>query len=221
MPDQCFVIMPFSADLHYFYLYIRHHLQSKHNLNCERADAEVLTIPLLDKIKENINRADIIIADCSGRNPNVFYELGIAHTLNKDVILITHDEIKETPSDIRHYEFIRYALNDDVAFLNRLDNAIENITFKRYEPYYEQAKLIFAQFNDASMNRFHAVTQQLFFSSLRDADRQGKLPSLTDNAKSIAEFLVFKIVENTADVQTARSILDWLDTLDDKNSADS
>src|SRR5215212_8595936 len=131
MPDQCFVIMPFTPELHYFYLYLRHHLQTKHNLVCERADSDVLTVPLLDKIKDYISRADIIIADCSGRNPNVFYELGIAHTLNKDVILITHDPVSEAPSDIRHYEFIHYELSNEVTFLQKLDNALENITFKK------------------------------------------------------------------------------------------
>lgn len=207
--------MPFSAELHYFYLYLRHHLQTSHNLICERADAAVLTVPLLDKIKDYINRADIIIADCSGRNPNVFYELGIAHTLNKDVVLITHDAISEAPSDIRHYEFIRYDLNDEVTFLKKLDNALENITFKRYEPFYLQAKLTFDRFNSSNAMRFRPVTQQLFFGSLRDADRQGVLSKLANDEKSIAEFLLPKIVENTTDAQMMRYILDWLDTLDD------
>ncbi|MCA0454512.1 MAG: hypothetical protein LCI00_11100 [Chloroflexi bacterium] len=214
MPDQCFVIMPFSAELHYFYLYLRHHLQSRHNLICERADASVLTVPLLDKIKDYINRADIIIADCSGRNPNVFYELGIAHTLNKDVILITHDSISEAPSDIRHYEFIRYELSDEVTFLKKLDNALENITFKRYEPYYLQAKSIFDRFNSVNGLRFRSVAEGLFLSSLRDADRQGSLSTLANDDKSIAEFLLPKIIENTTDAQIMRFVLDWLDTLD-------
>lgn len=214
MADLCFVIMPFAAELHYFYLYLRHHLQTKHNLICERADASVLTVPLLDKIKDYINRADIIIADCSGRNPNVFYELGIAHTLNKDVILITHDPINEAPSDIRHFEFVPYKLNDEVTFLENLDNAIENITFKRYQPLYEQAKLIFTRFNSANAMRFHHVSQQFFLSSLRDADREGLLTTLANDEKSIAEFLLPKMIENITDAQTMRAILDWLGTLD-------
>ncbi|MBA3874180.1 MAG: hypothetical protein ABI970_05845 [Chloroflexota bacterium] len=220
MPDQCFVIMPFSAELHYFYLYLRHHLQTKHNLICERADAAILTVPLLDKIKDYITRADIIIADCSGRNPNVFYELGIAHTLNKDVILITHDEISEAPSDIRHYEFIHYALNDEVTFLNKLDNALENITFKRYIPLYEQAQRIFIHFNNASMMRFQQASQQVFLNNMRDADRQGTLSTLPKDEKSIAEFLLPKIIVNLTDVQVMQTIFDWLNTFDDQKALD-
>jgi len=214
MPDQCFVIMPFVPELHYFYLYLRHHLQTKHNVICDRADADVLTVPLLDKIKDYISRADIIIADCSGRNPNVFYELGIAHTLNKDVILITHDPINEAPSDIRHYEFIHYELNDEVSFLNRLDNALENITFKKYEPLYERAKIIFDRFNRANAFRFIEVRRQIFLASLRDADRQSSLSTLPNDEKSMAGFLLPKIVDNPTDVQMMRAILDWLGTLD-------
>ncbi len=59
----CFVIMPFSPELHYFYLYLKQHIEQKHRLDCERADAQILTVPLLDKINDYISRADVIIAD--------------------------------------------------------------------------------------------------------------------------------------------------------------
>ena len=104
----CFVIMPFSPELHYFYLYMKKYIEEVHNICCERADDQVLTMPILDKINDSIQNADVIIADCSGRNPNVFYELGIAHAQGKKVILITKDPINEAPSDIRHFEFIKY-----------------------------------------------------------------------------------------------------------------
>ena len=68
----CFVIMPCSPELHYFYLYIKKYTEEVHNIQCERADDQVLTMPILDKINDFIRNADAIIADCSGRNPNVF-----------------------------------------------------------------------------------------------------------------------------------------------------
>ena len=79
----CFVIMPFREELHYFYLYLQQHIEAKHAVECKRGDADILTVPLLDKIRNYIEDADVIIADCSGRNPNVFYDLGMAHTLGK------------------------------------------------------------------------------------------------------------------------------------------
>ena len=48
---RCFVIMPFTEELHYFYLYLQKHIEEKHGVQCRRGDADVLTIPLLDKIR--------------------------------------------------------------------------------------------------------------------------------------------------------------------------
>ena len=53
----------------------------------------------MDVIWESINRARIVIADTTTRNPNVFYEIGICHTLGKDVILITQDS-EDVPFDL-------------------------------------------------------------------------------------------------------------------------
>lgn len=103
---QCFVIMPFLAELNYFYLYMKRHIEEKYDIKCLRADEKILTIAILDKINKIISESDIIIADCSGRNANVMYELGIAHAHMKNVILLTKDDISTVPSDIRHYEFI-------------------------------------------------------------------------------------------------------------------
>jgi len=119
---SCFVIMPFKEELNYFYLYIQKHLSENHGLHCERGDHSVHTIPLLEKIRRQILDADVIIGDITGRNPNVFYELGLADAYSKKTILITSDSIEETPTDIRHLEFIKYELSKDVEFTQKLDN---------------------------------------------------------------------------------------------------
>ena len=51
---------------------------------------------VIDEIWSCIKNADVVIADCTSRNPNVFYEIGIAHTLGTPVILITQD-IEDVP----------------------------------------------------------------------------------------------------------------------------
>ncbi|WP_218673864.1 hypothetical protein, partial [Candidatus Entotheonella palauensis] len=48
---SCFVIMPFLPELHYFFLYIQRHIEENHRVICKRGDAEILTVPVLDKIK--------------------------------------------------------------------------------------------------------------------------------------------------------------------------
>jgi hypothetical protein len=57
-----------------------------------------------------IDRSRIVVCDCTGRNPNVFYEAGIAHTLGREVILITQND-NDIPFDLRHIRYIRYLNN--------------------------------------------------------------------------------------------------------------
>src|SRR4029078_12421748 len=57
-----------------------------------------------------IDRSRIIVCDCSGGNPNEFYETGIAHTLGREVILITQSA-HDIPFDLRHLRYIRYLNN--------------------------------------------------------------------------------------------------------------
>ena len=59
----CFFIMPFSPELHYFYLYLKQYIEQHHAIRCERADAQVLTKPIINKITDFIRNADVIIAD--------------------------------------------------------------------------------------------------------------------------------------------------------------
>ena len=51
--------------------------------------------------------ARLIIADCTNRNPNVFYEIGVAHAIGQKVILITQNK-DDVPFDLRHLRFIDY-----------------------------------------------------------------------------------------------------------------
>ena len=77
---------------------------------------------ILQDIVEGIYRADVIIADLTGLNPNVFYELGLAHAMNKKVIIITQD-ISELPFDIKSYRANEYSLQ-----FNKLPKFKEELT---------------------------------------------------------------------------------------------
>lgn len=63
---------------------------------------------VLDDIWQGINEAELIIADVSTKNANVFYELGIAHTLGKDIILLHQRDHDEIPFDISTRRYIDY-----------------------------------------------------------------------------------------------------------------
>lgn len=53
--------------------------------------------------------ARLIVVDCTDRNPNVFYEIGLAHTIGKPTILLTQ-RAEDIPFDLRHLRCIDYQL---------------------------------------------------------------------------------------------------------------
>ena len=63
---------------------------------------------ILRDIIDGITKSDLIIADLTGANPNVFYELGLAHALRKPVILVTQS-IEEVPFDLKSYRLLEYS----------------------------------------------------------------------------------------------------------------
>ncbi len=79
-------------------------------LRCRRADDIWENPAILQDVVSLIDRSRIVVCDCTGRNPNVFYEAGIAHTLGREVILITQSE-HDIPFDLRHLRYVHY-LND-------------------------------------------------------------------------------------------------------------
>lgn len=58
---------------------------------------------ILKDIIQPIYEADVIIADLTGLNPNVMYELGLAHSFNKKTIVITRDDLSTLPFDLKQY----------------------------------------------------------------------------------------------------------------------
>jgi hypothetical protein len=119
--------MPFRPELNYFFLFLKEYLEKKYKIRVERGDSRVLTIELLKKVSDQISEASFLIADITGNNANVFFELGIAHERNKPVILVTQDNPKDAPIDIRPFESIQYDLGKHHDFLVKLDNAVLNV----------------------------------------------------------------------------------------------
>jgi len=105
----CFVLMPFDPRFDEVYETLRSTLQSPDlNLICRRAD-DVRAPNILDTILKNIAQAEYVLADLTGSNPNVFYELGIAHCV-KDAanVVILAQDIGSVPFDLRHLRCILY-----------------------------------------------------------------------------------------------------------------
>ena len=107
--DLCFIVMPFSVEaLNVVYEdYVLPTLVDRCQLRSERGDDVFGSAVIMDDITRSIRKARLIIADLTGRNPNVFYEVGIAHALNKQVLLMTQS-IEDVPFDLRHRRALVY-----------------------------------------------------------------------------------------------------------------
>ena len=103
-----FMIMPFQEEFLELYGMIKEKLKDKYEFS-NAGDLESKR-NILQDIVVGIAQADVIIADVTQLNPNVFYELGLCHALDKKVILITQD-INELPFDIRSYRVSEYQTN--------------------------------------------------------------------------------------------------------------
>lgn len=126
--SDVFVLMPFSADLRPVYEDHIRPVGERLGLSVARADDFFTARAIIEEIWNALNAARLILADCTGRNPNVFYEIGIAHTLGKPVILITQSR-DDAPFDIRYiynidYEFTPRGMK---LFEERLMEAISHV----------------------------------------------------------------------------------------------
>ena len=102
-----FVLMPFKDEFNDTYqLGIRAACEAA-GAYCERVDEQVFDGSILQRIYNQIDKADIVIADMSGQSPNVFYETGYAHDLGKRVILLKQDTA-DIPFDLKQYPHIVY-----------------------------------------------------------------------------------------------------------------
>ena len=107
--DLCFVVMPFSIEsLNIVYEdFVKPVLTDQCSLRVERGDDVFGSNVIMDDISNSIRKARLIVADLTGRNANVFYEVGIAHALNKQVLLMTQS-IDDVPFDLRHRRALVY-----------------------------------------------------------------------------------------------------------------
>ena len=108
-PALASAMMPFEVGFNQVYESIRQAADNA-GLRCRRADDIWENAAIIQDVVALIDRSRIVVCDCSGRNPNVFYEAGIAHTLGREVILIAQGE-HDIPFDLRHLRHIRYLNN--------------------------------------------------------------------------------------------------------------
>ena len=134
--SDVFVLMPFSLEMQPIFQNHVKVITEELHLSCKRADDLFTNGMIINEIWSSIYFSSIIIADCTGRNPNVFYEIGIAHTLGKETILITQS-MEDIPFDVRHLRIIKYDnnLQGMIMFDERLRKTIigiQDLVKKKY-----------------------------------------------------------------------------------------
>lgn len=102
-----FVLMPFDHEFDEVYeLGIKAACENTGAV-CQRVDEQIFQENIMERVYDQIREADIVIAEMTGRNSNVFYETGFAHALNKQVILATRTA-EDIPFDLKQYPHIIY-----------------------------------------------------------------------------------------------------------------
>lgn len=125
--DSCFVMQPFASPLGDYYEKVYKPAIEKAGLKPVRADADIFgSGKIMDQVWGGINAAKVLVAELTSRNPNVFYELGLAHALKKPVVLVSSRE-DDVPFDLQHIRVIYYDVSDPFWGSKLIEKVAENI----------------------------------------------------------------------------------------------
>jgi len=125
----CFVLMPFGDRFFQIYEQAVAPAAESAGLRCMHAGEIFNNREIVEDIWESICIAQVIVADVTDRNPNVFYELGICHTLGKEVVVVTQRG-DDVPFDIRHRRYIEYSEDGLTTLKARLGKTIKNVVLR-------------------------------------------------------------------------------------------
>ncbi|MCG8085308.1 MAG: restriction endonuclease [Candidatus Thiodiazotropha taylori] len=124
---KIFVVMPFAAEFEDVYILGIREVAEKLNLIVERADNVEHNKDILEIIQDRIQTCDVVVADTTNSNPNVFYEVGYAHGVEQPTILVCRKG-ETLPFDIQSKNIILYS--SIVELRERLGKRLSN-TVKR------------------------------------------------------------------------------------------
>ncbi|MFR7604466.1 MAG: hypothetical protein ACLUV3_03690 [Oscillospiraceae bacterium] len=109
--NEAFIVMRFSSndENDHAYKYGIQPALKDLSIKCLRADDKVISGQLLQKVRQSIEKCRFIIAKVDSDNLNVYFELGLAMGLDKDVLLISEEDlVMQLPSDLKNWECLTY-----------------------------------------------------------------------------------------------------------------
>jgi hypothetical protein len=107
----CFVVMPFGGWFNRYYRDVYVPAIKEAGLVPRRADDLFRPSPIVEDIWALTNQAALLLADLTGKNPNVYYELGLAHAIAKPVVLVVQS-MDDVPFDLRALRVLVYDKDD-------------------------------------------------------------------------------------------------------------
>ena len=111
LDNYCFVIMPFSTQFETEYYNIIKPAIEELEISCIRADELFTKQRIVDDIWNLIRSSRFIIAELTTKNPNVLYEIGLAHAIGKPAIILTRDD-NDVPFDLKSLFYLYYDIKN-------------------------------------------------------------------------------------------------------------
>ena len=165
---RCFVAMPFSVGFSNEVFDAISCALEEFNIECHRGDEVIRGGEVMNDVLSGLATAELVIVDLTEQNPNVFYELGIAHTTRcaEFVWLLTQHK-RYVPFDVAPYRWIEYSLGDEGLSKLKIDLAnaakAQRITSERFVYRWPQNSA-----DKATSGMYLGEDRKLYSFSIRD-----------------------------------------------------
>jgi hypothetical protein len=128
---KAFLVMPFKSEFDFVHKVIERTAVA-FDVDCVRADEIAISRPVMDDVKAQVAEADLIIVDFTGKNPNVYYEAGLADAMKKDWIILAQSS-DDLSFDVRHIRCIQYSnvMGADQKLKTDFENALAALGYSK------------------------------------------------------------------------------------------
>lgn len=159
---SAFMIMPYQEPFEDIYKRILEPVIMINGFKLIRADKIATSTPFAHDIEDSIAFSDLIIADVSIYNPNVYYELGMAQAHKKEIIRLTND-VETIPSDTKHFRHLIYNVNNEDKLKIDFEEWVQNTRAYQLKSRKESSKIlnrgdILPNITDASFHLGHSLS---------------------------------------------------------------
>lgn len=206
--NLCFVLMPFGREFDDIY---REFIKPKIlevGLEPLRADEIFSPGSIMEQIRSAIQQSRFCVADLTGRNPNVLFELGIAQTLGKPTVLLTQD-ISDVPFDVAQYRTIVYNRKELQKTSAILYKALQNAL--GYDRLNEARELIASGMIRAAV----ALIGVLFEQSLRQLIIKSDIVDTKGGERFLGKQTIGKMLQvlsdsNIIEIQDKKKLMEYI-----------